>query len=212
MAQIKTSLPGQYGRLVSLSGGMDYRYSADFAIKTRSGVFTQSGCLLFAAANEKTAVLDGDYSCSVYDNIKTDAVPADNENDKQYEPPEAAREYPELNIIGGCVAGIAAGTTVRGLCGSYPQITSVYDGSGGRVTSGKLKSGYSVQTDSGSFFVAVRGDLNGTASVNSADVKALSEYVISDKSLDGCFFVAADMNGDNAVDTRDLLLLARECG
>ena len=55
-----------------------------------------------------------------------------------------------------------------------------------------------------------RGDLNGTGTVNSADVTALMNHLIGKQILSGKALSNADMNNDGNVDNRDLVLLAQQ--
>ena len=56
------------------------------------------------------------------------------------------------------------------------------------------------------------GDLNGTGTVNSADVTALMDHLIGKQAMSGEAFKNADMNSDGNVDNRDLVLLAQQVG
>lgn len=58
--------------------------------------------------------------------------------------------------------------------------------------------------------VIVMGDLNGNGVVNTADIKLLFQHLADEIQLTGCFYSAANMDGDEVVDTRDLVLLKRQ--
>ena len=56
-------------------------------------------------------------------------------------------------------------------------------------------------------YVIVYGDLNSNGLVNSADVRVLFQHLTGKAPLKGLCYDAADLDRDDVVDTRDLLLL-----
>lgn len=195
--------------LVSLTDGSRIQYDKKFAVKTATQFFQKNDVLLFAAVENKTAALSGDYFCEINDYSQHQNTTA-SQNDTSTKKP-IGNSHSNLTISEGCIVGLPADTTVSRLKSVYPQITAVYDDSGSLVTSGKLRTGYSAQTGSGVYELAVRGDISPSGTVNSRDVKALMTYLTDSDTLTGCRLKAADLNADNAVNTQDLVLLAREC-
>lgn len=62
------------------------------------------------------------------------------------------------------------------------------------------------------YTVAVRGDVSGSGTVNSADVRLLQQYLAGDKELGAAACLAADLNGDGEATAADLVLLAAQIG
>ena len=82
----------------------------------------------------------------------------------------------------------------------------------GSEASGVLKTGYNVSLSGAVYPVVVTGDLDGSGTVSSRDTAALMSYFAGSGSLTGCYAGAADVDGDGALDNRDLVLLARTAG
>lgn len=57
------------------------------------------------------------------------------------------------------------------------------------------------------YYISVNGDLTGEGNVNSNDLKALSNVMLSGDKLDFPFMAAGDINKDSTLDTVDLLRL-----
>ena len=103
---------------------------------------------------------------------------------------------------------VTAGTTVAQLKRTRGDVSAVTDGSGAAVTGGALRTGYWVYGDGWQCIIVVTGDVDGSGTVTSLDVQALMRY-LTGCSLAECGRRAADLNGDGAADSRDLVLLAR---
>lgn len=83
------------------------------------------------------------------------------------------------------------------------------------ISSGNLGTGYTVSLEvNGSvrdrLTIVVKGDLNGTGTVNSKDVQFLYNYLTDTETLDEAALWAADLNEDEFLDTTDLLLLKKQ--
>lgn len=59
------------------------------------------------------------------------------------------------------------------------------------------------------FELSVIGDLTGEGNVNSRDMKLLMKYVLKTAHFDGVYFTAADLNGDERLDSMDMAMLMR---
>ena len=87
--------------------------------------------------------------------------------------------------------------------------------SGTTINSGNLGTGYTValQIDGSivdKLTVLVKGDINGTGTVNSRDVQLLYDQLNGAETLSDIQLLACDMNSDELIDTSDLLLLKQQ--
>ena len=194
------------GQLVSLKDGSTQSFTDKHVVKTKNGTFKDNSGTIFAAVGNKTAALNSDYNCTVKDKPAQVTQSNGNSNNSDINFGE------KLNIYDGVVVGIEAGTTVAQLKKSFPDIKSIYDLNEDEVTSGKLRTGYSVRTSDNICFLAVRGDINSSGTVNSTDVTALMRYLTDGQSLTDCQLKAADYNLDGNINNTDLVLLARAVG
>ena len=81
--------------------------------------------------------------------------------------------------------------------------------SDGSKASGDVRTGMYFLFDNEEYLICVTGDINGSGTVNSSDIKALQKHVINETQLDGIYKTAADMNDDGSLNTVDLYLLAK---
>ena len=87
--------------------------------------------------------------------------------------------------------------------------------SGTTINSGNLGTGYTVALEiDGSIVdkltIIVKGDINGTGTVNSRDVQVLYDQLNGSETLSDIQLLACDMNSDELIDTSDLLLLKQQ--
>ncbi len=87
--------------------------------------------------------------------------------------------------------------------------------SGTTISSGNLGTGYTVSLQINNVItdqltIIVKGDLNGTGTVNSRDVLLLYNYLNKSESLTTAGLLASDLNNDDLIDTSDLLLLKQQ--
>ena len=104
---------------------------------------------------------------------------------------------------------VVAGMTVAALKKGDKSIGMVYDNDGKEISSGKLRTGYSLRKNSVEYPLAVYGDLNASGTVNSRDIKLFMNHLVGNTTINGVFAVAADMNSDGKLDNRDLVLLSK---
>lgn len=109
----------------------------------------------------------------------------------------------------GYLSNVDIGTTAAQLKKSCPQIISVTDKNGNKL-SGKLKTGSVVTTKDRSYTVVILGDVTGTGEINSNDSKAIMKSLINENELFGAYKKAADYNLDGSVDNKDLVLIAQK--
>ena len=79
----------------------------------------------------------------------------------------------------------------------------------GSEASGNIKTGMFVTIDSADYPIALKGDVNGTGTVNSSDMSALQQHLIGKSLLSGANKTSADLNRDGVLDTYDLYLLSK---
>ena len=90
---------------------------------------------------------------------------------------------------------------------------TLYDKSGNIKTSGNIGTGmteiFSKGNEKVQFKIAVNGDLTGEGNVNSLDLNKMFNYLLNQISLTDVETVACDLNQDNKITNKDLVLLKR---
>lgn len=81
-------------------------------------------------------------------------------------------------------------------------------------TSGKIGTGFKLSVrqqnmEYKNYTLSVKGDLTGEGNSNSNDVKLLSRYLMNDTKLSDAQYAAGDVNGDGAVNSLDILKIAK---
>lgn len=205
-------LPGDIGRLFSresnvyaeLDDGSVYRVSGGAPTLCTdvppggTEPLSKAGTLS-VQVGDRTAVLYGDGTCRVSDGAAQQS---------EEQPQGGQTAAPAGGYMEGGWLTVTAGTTVAQLKRTRGDVSAVTDGSGAAVTGGALRTGYWVYGDGWQCIVVVTGDVDGSGTVTSLDVQALMRY-LTGCSLAECGRRAADLNGDGAADSRDLVLLAR---
>ena len=174
------------GKLISLLNGSSVSCGTRLAAMGEKGVVTSDSGLLMTAADGRVYLLNSDYMCT----------------ELSYE--EETAPLRKEHTRSGSDLILGAGTTVGQLKTMYPEIKTVYNKNGNAVTSGKLCTGYHADTLS----VIIPGDVDGTGTVSSRDIKTLMRYQVGSCELTGVFLKAADFNLDGQVDNRDLVLMS----
>ena len=197
-------------RLVSLNGGKVQHSQSDFVAVTNQNVFYLSGTTLrfnggeaevssprlMCAAGSTAAVLDNDFNCQT--TVAKTAAPD----------PQRPKKS-KLSFSGKVITGIEVNTTVAKIKEKYPEIKKIFDHNGKEITSGKLKTGYSALIQSGEYKIAIRGDVNSSGTLNTADTDELMKALAGSITLSDCCQKAADYNFDGSANTKDLVLIGK---
>jgi hypothetical protein len=120
----------------------------------------------------------------------------------------------------GIITGIVTGTTVAQIKKSLLKninISKIVNYSGKQVTAGRVGTGmrFYFNTDeestaeSGFLTAVVKGDVTGEGNINSRDITVVAEHILQTELLQNEYFQAADINEDEKVDLKDLILLQR---
>ena len=175
------------GRLISLEDGSSVYCGTHLAAMGNNGPETSDSGLLMTAADGMIYILSSDCTCT---------VKAEN-TDEQRNDSENHRTGSEFRLN--------AGTTVAQLKSLYPDINTVFDKNGSVVTQGKLRTGFMAD----SALIVIPGDLDGSGTLSSNDIKLLMRYQIGKAQLSGAYLQAADYNYDGIVDNRDLVMISK---
>lgn len=101
-----------------------------------------------------------------------------------------------LNISSGC--------SLKVISSGGSEMTSGNVGTGTKAVLYD-KSGKAIK----SYYVVVKGDVNGDGKVTSADVLFTQRHIIKTYTLSGAYFYGADINGDGKVSSVDVLYMQR---
>lgn len=155
------------------------------------GSFTVSGALM--AVSESAALVDKNglrvISCGEF------TAESDNPADNPGSPTESGLIYAE------------PGTTVSGLKKLLNDDDLEVFTTSSKAASGKLRSGWTVISKGFQRTVIVHGDLNGSGTVNSADVRLLQQLIVTRSTASEVQRAAGDLDGNGRLDTCDLVLL-----
>ncbi|MGN0453133.1 MAG: dockerin type I repeat-containing protein [Ruminococcus sp.] len=116
-----------------------------------------------------------------------------------------------ISVKGDCVT-VPKDTTVavlRKYFGVKKEDFSVKRTDGKLIASGKLGTGMRVSFKEFSGYIIVTGELTGEGNINSRDIKALMKHLSGEESLSSVPLLAADVNSDGKVNTKDLLMISR---
>ena len=108
------------------------------------------------------------------------------------------------------IYAVESGTTVSQFKNNYSASASVYDSDGNLITSGKIKTGYSVIASDVRYYISVRGDVTGEGNVKSNDIALLMSVLVGETELGGAYYKSADYNYDGYVNNKDLVLIAQK--
>lgn len=106
-----------------------------------------------------------------------------------------------------------SGTTVSKIKKAFAnlEVTRITKANGTDIESGKVGTATIVYFENGeSMTIIIKGELTGEGNINSRDLKAILNHLCRKELLAGSFLIAADMDGDNEVTTKDALYIAKK--
>lgn len=115
-------------------------------------------------------------------------------------------------IEDGFLFGVSAGMTVEELLlkAEFPFEVTLYDKNGAEVSSGLITTGTTVSADFGeSCKVIVKGDTDGSGTINSADFMQIRRAFLGLYTLENEYFKAADTDGNGAIGSTDFMQIRR---
>lgn len=205
------------GRMISLDNGdIDYP-RCDYAVMTNKNMFKLSGSTLSFSGGEYNAdsaklMCAAGQTAAVLDNgFRSTLINANQINNNNYpqssQKSVSAQKSSTLKISDGIVVGIEAEITVTKAKERFPEIVKLYDFNEKEITAGKLKTGYYALIGSKKYPIAIRGDVNGTGTLNRADIIDLMDAIIDKKQLTPCQRKAADFNFNGKSNSQDLVFI-----
>ena len=112
------------------------------------------------------------------------------------------------NIMYGVSPGLQVNTLINSIVTSKGS-AKVYDGYGNEKTNGILATYDKIviegTSDSATYYLAVRGDVNGDGNVDFNDMVKVNTFRLNKSTLEEEFIRAADVTEDGVVDFKDLV-------
>lgn len=127
---------------------------------------------------------------------------------------------PTLNtnyrVDGTSVSGIQIGTTAADLTtglGATGSTVTVYKADGATVNTGAVGTGNIVKITNGTttvtYTVVIYGDISGDGAVGIVDLVNAKKYLLSQQSLEGAYFTAADTDKSGSITIKDLVTMKK---
>ncbi len=107
------------------------------------------------------------------------------------------------------IVGVAPSTSVTSFKKNFSDSATVYNSDGNVMSSGNVRTGYTVSVNYHTYTIIILGDLTGEGNVKTNDVNVLMNYCVDSESLNELQVLAADYDCNGVVDNRDLVLIAR---
>ena len=189
----------------------------------------QEDSLYFITLSELSRIEDppgsSETNSSEFDSVSSTTNESDYENDYSSNPNSSSSGYPyqlesDTFLIdrSNNTIFLPPSTTfavLRDSLNSTKDTIIMKNLSGTTVNSGNLGTGYTVglQIDGSivdKLTIIVKGDINGTGTVNSRDVQLLYGQLNGSETLSDIQLLACDMNSDELINTGDLLLLKQQ--
>lgn len=189
----------------------------------------QEDSLYFITLSELSRIEDipgsSEPNSSEFHSVSSTTNESDHENDQSSHPDSSSSGYPyqlesDTFLIdrSNNTIFLPPSTTfavLRDSLNSTKDTIIMKNLSGTTVNSGNLGTGYTVvlQIDGSivdKLTIIVKGDINGTGTVNSRDVQLLYDQLNGSETLSDIQLLACDMNSDELIDTSDLLLLKQQ--
>lgn len=122
----------------------------------------------------------------------------------------------DIDLDRHVVNNVSVGTTVSKFLKNVSVAGNdlTFEKKGKCIKSGKVGTGTTFEfkdlsNKTQTFTIVVRGDVTGTGSVSSVDMRAIYNHIFKNNFLEGIYLEAADINGDGDVDTLDLLSVSK---
>lgn len=189
----------------------------------------QEDSLYFITLSELSRIEDipgsSEPNSSEFHSVSSTTNESDHENDQSSHPDSSSSGYPyqlesDTFLIdrSNNTIFLPPSTTfavLRDSLNSTKDTIIMKNLSGTTVNSGNLGTGYTValQIDGSivdKLTIIVKGDINGTGTVNSRDVQLLYDQLNGSETLSDIQLLACDLNSDELIDTSDLLLLKQQ--
>lgn len=110
---------------------------------------------------------------------------------------------------GKYIVGIQPSTSVTNFKKEFTDSVTVYNADGEIVSSGNVKTGYTVSVGNNSYTIIILGDLTGEGNIKSNDVNKLMNYCVDADALNELQILAADYDCNGLIDNRDLVFIAQ---
>lgn len=107
------------------------------------------------------------------------------------------------------IVGVAPSTSVTSFKKNFSDSATVYNSDGNVMSSGNVRTGYTVSVNDHTYTIIILGDLTGEGNVKTNDVNVLMNYCVDSEILNELQVLAADYDCNGVVDNRDLVLIAR---
>ncbi len=118
---------------------------------------------------------------------------------------------PEITFENGyCI--VPQGITfakLRDSLGAHKDSFSIFDKNSKEITSGQLGTGMEIRYKSQSFTIIIHGELTSEGNINSRDLKLMMKFITGEQTPDSALSKAADLNRDNVISVKDLVLLSK---
>ena len=115
-------------------------------------------------------------------------------------------DTPSITLTGSYLFA-PADTTAARLRAAFPENEIQIYTTTMQTASGKLRTGWIAMIDGTLYTIIVPGDINGSGTVNTADLRLLQAFLAGDNTPTDAERLAADLSGSGSVDAADLVLL-----
>ncbi|MCH5297623.1 MAG: dockerin type I repeat-containing protein [Ruminococcus sp.] len=110
---------------------------------------------------------------------------------------------------GKYIVGVAPSTSVKEFKKKFSDDVTIYNNDGNIVSSGNIRTGYTVSIYDDSYIIIIIGDVTGEGNVKSNDINMLMSYLVGSVNFNDLQMLSADYDCNGVVDNRDLVIMAR---
>ena len=120
-------------------------------------------------------------------------------------------EIPDKYTVleGNVITNVDSGTTVDTFGAVSSEGLTFRDASGNVVSSGVLKTGYTVTAGEVSYTLVINGDIDGDGETDLDDIRLLSRHILGISLLEDIYLLSADFDSNDSVDINDVIKLVR---